>query len=719
MMDYSRDSRPISSPSRQVDGSFNSLFERSHTTNREGSFGTQMRITTDPNYVQKDNLRTSTGIDALNPNRDMIFQSAPKISPSPIGERVDNRLSPSQWDAFATLSPPQHMDNLFGPSPFKGLRPQEIEVDSDPDQFPFDEGLTSPRRPLEDEVFSFDPLESTFSRGLGTDMASSMSNLSLHSPSMGMSPGSFTLSSSMAFSPSESSLGDANGANLDQFNNSYGEHPQGEHPSRTLFVRNINSNVEDEELTMLFEQYGPIRSMYTQCKHRGFVMISYYDIRHAKNAMRHLQSKPLRRRKLDIHYSIPKENPSEKDQNQGTLVVFNLDPSTTNDELKHIFEHYGEIKEVRETPNKKHHKFIEFYDVRDADKAMKALNKSDIRGKKIKIEPSRPGGVRKGNTNGSVMPGIHSNGSSSSFHEDDLSLSYNSPEDHTSLFTPLSPLNSMPLNNPLSPTYSFMAHSFNTPPHSQSQSVNNTLSLSHSLNSLSNGVQGVSGHTLASSQSTSFGVSSGSPSALSHSLGRGVDWGINGGMGSSPGMSPVATGWTEKAKTGEDKTRFKLYLHRVGSEDNRTTLMIKNIPNKYNQKMLLAAVDDKHRGSYDFFYLPIDFKNKCNVGYAFINFIGYDFIRSFYEEFNNKRWEKFNSEKVCNITYARIQGKNALIQHFQNSSLMCEDKKCRPIIFHSIGPNIGEQEPFPVGPNLRRRNSDSPTWISEEGEEEP
>ena len=32
-----------------------------------------------------------------------------------------------------------------------------------------------------------------------------------------------------------------------------GEHPYGEHPSRTLFVRNINSNVEDSELRALFE----------------------------------------------------------------------------------------------------------------------------------------------------------------------------------------------------------------------------------------------------------------------------------------------------------------------------------------------------------------------------------------------------------------------------------------------------------------------------------
>jgi RNA recognition motif-containing protein len=129
-------------------------------------------------------------------------------------------------------------------------------------------------------------------------------------------------------------------------------------------------------------------------------MISYFDIRHAKAAMRNLQGKQLRRRKLDIHYSIPKDNPSEKDQNQGTLVVFNLDPSITSEELREIFGAYGEIKEIRETPNKKHHKFIEFYDVREAEYAMKQLNKTEIKSKKIKIEPSRPGG-RKSNASGS------------------------------------------------------------------------------------------------------------------------------------------------------------------------------------------------------------------------------------------------------------------------------------------------------------------------------
>lgn len=53
------------------------------------------------------------------------------------------------------------------------------------------------------------------------------------------------------------------------------------------------------------------------------------------------------------------------------------------------------VKQIRETPHKKHHKFIEFYDVRAAEAALKSLNRSDLAGKRIKVEPSRPGGARR------------------------------------------------------------------------------------------------------------------------------------------------------------------------------------------------------------------------------------------------------------------------------------------------------------------------------------
>ena len=114
--------------------------------------------------------------------------------------------------------------------------------------------------------------------------------------------------------------------------------------------------------------------------------------------------------------------------------------------------------------------------------------------------------------------------------------------------------------------------------------------------------------------------------------------------------------------------------------DPRTTLMIKNIPNKYSQQMLLDSINKNHSYTYDFLYLPIDFKNRCNVGYAFINFVDFRYIYYFYEEFDGKKWEKFKSEKVCALSYARIQGRNNLEKHFQTSNIMAQEFSMRPLM---------------------------------------
>ncbi|KAK4799142.1 hypothetical protein SAY86_024507 [Trapa natans] len=634
-----------------------------------------------------------------------------------------------------------------------------------------------------------------------------------------------------------------------------GEHPYGEHPSRTLFVRNINSNVEDSELRSLFEQYGDIRTLYTTCKHRGFVMISYYDIRDARTAMRALQNKPLRRRKLDIHFSIPKDNPTEKDMNQGTLVVFNLDASVSNDNLRQIFGTYGEVKEIRETPHKKHHKFIEFYDVRSAEAALRALNRSDIAGKRIKVEPSRPGGARRNlmlqlnqeleqdearsfrhhvgspvansppgawaqfgspvepgslqafgispglgprsPVNSNILPGLASilppqisgspkiapigkgqgriNQVNQIFDKagpavgSQFTNSQSLPEQNLSASP--GPISALGESNPKSSgiaTLTGPQFLWGSPPayseHSRSSAW--PISSSRHLPGISGQGQGQGfpfanrhaqllnthqPHHVGSAPSgvpfdQRFGFFSESPeSSFVNSVTLGglglnrnkgsymVNLGMPGsitengspnfrimpsprhnplilGNGSFPGSGPISIeGLSERGRNRrvetagsqlESKKQYHLDLDKImNGEDTRTTLMIKNIPNKYTSKMLLAAIDENHQGTYDFLYLPIDFKNKCNVGYAFINMVSPSHIISFYQTFDGKKWEKFNSEKVASLAYARIQGKAALVTHFQNSSLMNEDKRCRPILFHSEGQNAGDED-YLVSGNL-------------------
>ena len=52
------------------------------------------------------------------------------------------------------------------------------------------------------------------------------------------------------------------------------------------------------------------------------------------------------------------------------------------------------------------------------------------------------------------------------------------------------------------------------------------------------------------------------------------------------------------------------------------------------------------------------------------------------------------AKKVASLAYARIQGNAALVMHFQNSSLMNEDKQCRTILFHSEGHDTSDQVIF-------------------------
>ena len=115
-------------------------------------------------------------------------------------------------------------------------------------------------------------------------------------------------------------------------------------------------------------------------------------------------------------------------------------------------------------------------------------------------------------------------------------------------------------------------------------------------------------------------------------------------------------------------------------------MMIRNVPNKYTKSTLLQLIDMNHAGTYDFFYLPIDFRNNNgNLGYAFLNLKDPRDIVALVEDFSGKRWERYKSDKVCEIAYAHIQGKQALMEHFRCSRLMNKHHKYRPLVADDSG----------------------------------
>lgn len=56
---------------------------------------------------------------------------------------------------------------------------------------------------------------------------------------------------------------------------------------------------------------------------------------------------------------------------------------------------------------------------------------------------------------------------------------------------------------------------------------------------------------------------------------------------------------------------------------------------------------------------------------------------------------RFTSEKRCSLSYANIQGKEALVEKFRNSTVMDEPPSYRPMLFYSSGPHKGEQQVHP------------------------
>ncbi|CAH2073606.1 unnamed protein product [Thlaspi arvense] len=133
--------------------------------------------------------------------------------------------------------------------------------------------------------------------------------------------------------------------------------------------------------------------------------------------------------------------------------------------------------------------------------------------------------------------------------------------------------------------------------------------------------------------------------------------------------------------------------HQVESNDDHvTTVMVRNIPNRYTRAMMMEFLDEhcaeensKEKdeenpiSAYDFLYLPMDFNmwnnemmleilemvsfclTEMNKGYAFVNFTNVEAVSKFKAACNDKPWSNFRSRKVLEVAYARIQASSLLL----------------------------------------------------------
>ena len=131
----------------------------------------------------------------------------------------------------------------------------------------------------------------------------------------------------------------------------------------------------------------------------------------------------------------------------------------------------------------------------------------------------------------------------------------------------------------------------------------------------------------------------------------------------------------EVIDNNEEEMNLTLEINNIISQkDKRTTLMIKNIPNKFNQEYILNIINQNFKGTFDVFVLPTDINKFKNFGYAFINFTSSYYIPYFYFMFNGNMWFGTNSQKICELAYSKVQGKAALLEHYPSKIVFCNDE---------------------------------------------
>lgn len=102
-----------------------------------------------------------------------------------------------------------------------------------------------------------------------------------------------------------------------------------------------------------------------------------------------------------------------------------------------------------------------------------------------------------------------------------------------------------------------------------------------------------------------------------------------------------------------------------------TTLMLRNIPNRYTQQQLIEELEVAgFKDSFDFLYAPAEIGRRGNVGYAFVNFVNPDWAVHCQEElegYDFKKHQQKTHRKFAVVSVAHLQGLEANLRHYERS----------------------------------------------------
>lgn len=119
--------------------------------------------------------------------------------------------------------------------------------------------------------------------------------------------------------------------------------------------------------------------------------------------------------------------------------------------------------------------------------------------------------------------------------------------------------------------------------------------------------------------------------------------------------------------------------------DERTTVMMCNLPSSYTSDKLVVFLDlHGYSEQFDLVYVPINFKSMSCVGYAFVNFTTHERATHFKHALDGfDDWES-PCKKPCTVCWSDVQGLSRNVCHYQNSPVMSESVPdfCKPILLN-------------------------------------
>jgi len=155
----------------------------------------------------------------------------------------------------------------------------------------------------------------------------------------------------------------------------------------------------------------------------------------------------------------------------------------------------------------------------------------------------------------------------------------------------------------------------------------------------------------------------------------------------SPTSMGMSSRSTEEGTPSDSEASVDNLANKSQAEEWRTTVMLRNLPNNYTRSMLLQTIDAcGYAGTYDFFYMPIDFYSEAALGYAFLNMLTPEYAKALMATFDGFSDWVIPTRKRCMVNWSHPhQGLNSNIERYRNSPVMHKDvpDDFKPLVFQS------------------------------------